>query len=266
MNDTFASTGQPAPVADPKHSPAGTVTWGRALAVTAAAALVLGIVVGPIINSHSAVGADTSGTPEHTVTVTGSGNVSLAPDVADVILGVSVTRPTVAEAQSAAGTAMTAVVAAIKKDGIADKDIVTVNLSLGAVYDYSGSSQKLVGYQFTNTVRVTVRNLKTVAAVVDDSVAAGATTISGISFRLGDPKTVEAQARQLAMNDARAKADALAGAAGVAVKGVASITESSYTPVTYYPAADKAASGASTPIQTGTTDVTVNVTVSYLIG
>jgi uncharacterized protein len=266
MNDISASTGQPAPAAGPSHSPAGAVTWGRALAVTAAAALLLGVIVGPIINNHSAVGADTSGTPEHTVTVTGSGDVSLAPDVADVTLGVSVTKPTVAEAQSAAATAMNAVVAAIKKNGVADKDIVTVNLSLGAVYDYSNSTQRLVGYQFTNTVRVAVRSLKTIAAVVDDSVAAGATTISGISFRLGDPKTVEAQARQLAMNDARAKADALAAAAGVAVKGVASITESSSSPVTYYPAADKAAAGASTPIQTGTTDVTINVTVSYIIG
>jgi uncharacterized protein len=255
MNDNAASTQRP-----------GAIAWGRALTVTAVAALLVGIVIGPIINNGSAVGAETSGTPEHTVTVSGSGVVSLAPDVADVILGVAVTRPTVAEAQAAAATSMTAVVASIKKNGVADKDIVTINISLGPVYDYSSQTAKITGYQFANTVRVTVRNLGTIAAVIDDSVAAGASTISGISFRLGSPKTVESQARQLAMNDARAKADALTSAAGVSIKGVASITESSYTPITYQ-AADKAsAAGASTPVQTGTTDVTVTVTVSYIIG
>jgi uncharacterized protein len=256
MNDTTAPAQRP-----------GAVAWGRALTVTAAAALLVGIVIGPIINNGSAVGADTSGTTEHTITVSGMGDVSLAPDVADVILGVSVTRPTVAEAQSAAATSMTAVVASIKKNGVADKDIVTVNISLGPVYDYSSQTAKITGYQFSNTVRATVRDLNKIAAVIDDSVAAGATSISGISFRLGSPKTVEAQARQLAMNDARAKADALASAAGVSIKGVASITESTSNPVTYYQAADKAsAAGASTPVQTGTTDVTVTVTVSYIIG
>ena len=72
---------------------------------------------------------------------------------------------------------------------------------------------------------------------MDDAVAAGATTIQGISFRLDDPKNVEAQARQLAMTDARAKADALAAAAGVSVKGVASITETTSTTPIYYPVA-----------------------------
>ena len=256
MNDTNTPAQRP-----------GALAWGRALTVTAAAALLIGIVVGPIINNHAAIGADSTGTIEHTVTVTGTGDVSLAPDVADVILGVATTRPTVAEAQSVAATSMSAAVASIRKNGVADKDIVTINISLGPVYDYTGQPARLTGYQFANTVKVTVRNLKTIAAVIDDSVAAGATSISGISFRLGDPKSVEAQARQLAMTDARAKADALAASAGVSIKGVASIVESTSTPVTYYSATDKlAASGASTPVQSGTTDVAVAVTVSYIIG
>jgi uncharacterized protein YggE len=121
---------------------------------------------------------------------------------------------------------------------------------------------------YSNTVRVTVRDLTKVPAIVDDSTAAGATTIQGISFRLNDPKPVATQARQLAMQDARAKADALVSSAGVSIKGVASIAETtSNTPIYYSGAAlDKAAALASTPIQTGTTDVIVNVTVSYLIG
>ena len=98
---------------------------------------------------------------------------------------------------------------------------------------------------------------------------ARATTVGGISFRLDDPKTVQAQARQLAMADARGKADALTSAAGVSIKGVASIAETTtQTNPTYSAGAVDAAKSASdsTPIQTGTTDIVVQVTVSYLIG
>ena len=246
-----------------------TVTFGKALALTAAASLLVGLVVGPILSGHTVAAADPTTNPtEHTVTVSGSGQVSVSPDVADVILGVQITRLTVKDAQAAAASTMASVLAAVKKDGVADKDIVTINLSLNPVYDYTGSTQKLVGQQYSNVVRVTARDLTRVPAIVDDAVAAGATTIQGISFRLDNPKSVQTQARQLAMQDARAKADALVSSAGVSIKGVASITETTTsTPITYSAAgyADKAAS-PSTPIQTGTTDVTVTVTVSYLIG
>jgi hypothetical protein len=249
----------------------GPLTLGRIVAVTAALSLLVGIIVGPIIANNHAQGADTSGTPEHTIAVSGLGDVSVAPDVADVVLGVSVTKPTVKDARAAAASSMDAVLAAVKKDGVADKDLATVDLSLSPDYDYSSGSSvpRLVGYQFSNTIKVTVRDLANVAAVVDDAVAAGATTVQGISFRLDDPKAVEAQARQLAMTDARTKADALAQAADVQIKGVASIAEVTVSSPIYYAAAglaDKAAAPVSTPIQTGTTDITIQVTVSYLIG
>jgi uncharacterized protein len=239
------------------------------LGLTAAAALFAGVVVAPILGNRAAVAADPTSSPEHLVTVSGVGEVSVAPDVADVMIGVTVQKPTVAAAQAAAASSMTAVIAAIKKDGVADKDIVTTDLSLSPVYDYtSGSTPRLVGQQFSNSVRITVRNLQTLAAVVDDSMAAGATTLGGITFRLNDPKAVQAQARQLAMNDARAKADALTSAAGTSVKGVATITETTTQPqpIYYVAALDAKASGVSTPIQTGSTDIVIDVTVSYLIG
>ena len=276
-----APAAQPAPptpaappaVDRPPERGAGPITFGRAIAITAAACLVIGIIVGPIISGHATVATDatsTSTTVEHTVNVTGAGEVSVAPDVADIVLGVMVQQPTVAAAQSAAATSMAAVVAAVKKDGVDARDILTVNVSLSPVYDYSVSSStpRLVGQQFTNTIKVTVRDITSLAAVVDDSLAAGATTVGGISFRLNDPKSVQAQARSQAMADARAKADALASAAGVSIKGVASITEttSQPTPVYYSGATDAKAAGVSTPIQTGTTDVLVQVTVTYLIG
>lgn len=269
MNDQPSNT-------TPQHSMStsriGPITIGRALAVTAAASLLVGLILGPIISGHPTLAADPTTAPEHTVTVSSNGVVSVAPDVADVVIGVMAQKPTVADAQSAAATSMTAVIAAVKKTGVDAKDIVTVNISLNPVYDYNsnGAAPRLVGYQFANTIKVTVRDISKVAAVVDDSMAAGATTVSGITFRVGDPKAPQSQARGLAMADARAKADALAVAAGVSVKGVASITETSSQPTPIYYSAgalDAAkAQSVSTPIQTGTTDITIQVTVTYLIG
>ena len=249
----------------------GAIVAIGAIAAIVAASILGGLAAGSALGNHSTVVAGNAAAVEHTISVSGVGEVSVAPDVADVVVGVVVQKPTVAEAQSAQATAMSAVVAAVKSNHVDDKDIVTINLSLSPVYDYSagGSVPRLLGYQYANTVRITVRNIKSVAAVVDDAVAAGSTTVSGISFRLDDPKTVQAQARQLAMADARGKADALTSAAGVSIKGVASISETTIqTNPTYSGAAADAAKEASvsTPIQTGTTDIVVQVTVSYLIG
>ncbi len=257
----------------PGRSHLGPITFGRAIAVTAAASLLVGLILGPIISGHPTLGADpTTTAPEHTVSVSSNGVVSVAPDVADVVIGVMAQKPTVAAAQSSAATSMTSVIAAVKKTGVDPKDIVTVNISLNPVYDYgtNGANPRLTGYQFANTIRVTVRDISKVASVVDDSMAAGATTVNGITFRVGDPKAPQSQARRLAMADARTKADALAQAAGVSVKGVANITETSSQPTPIYFAAGAALDGAkamsSTPIQTGTTDITIQVTVTYLIG
>jgi uncharacterized protein len=270
-NDTTEARLAITPAGEPRgDSHSSPMTFRRAIALTAAASLLIGIVVGPIIANHPASAADPTATPEHLISVSGTGTVSVKPDVADVTLGITVSKPTAKDARAAAATAMEAVIAAVKADGVADKDIATVNVSLSPNYDYgSGSSvPRLVGYQFSNTVRVTVRDLNKVAAVVDDSVTAGATNVAGISFRVNDPTAVQAQARQLAMAAARTNANALAQAAGVSIKGVASISEVASSPINYYPsyAAGVAKDSASTPIQTGTTDITVQVSVSYLIG
>jgi uncharacterized protein YggE len=251
--------------------PFALVGAAGAIGAIVAASILAGLVGGAALGNHSTVVSGNAAALEHTIAVSGVGEVSVAPDVADIVVGVVVQKPTVAEAQTAQATAMSAVVAAVKNNHVDDKDIVTVNLSLSPVYDYNtgGSMPRLVGYQYANTVRITVRNIKSVPAVVDDAVAAGATTVGGISFRLDDPKSVQAQARQLAMADARSKADALTSAAGVSIKGVAAIAETTVqTNPTYAGGALDAAKAASvsTPIQTGTTDIVVQVTVSYLIG
>ena len=208
-----------------------------------------------------------STTAEHTIAVTGTGTVAVTPDVADVRLGVSVQKPTVKEAQAAAATAMNAVLVAVKAAGIAERDIQTTAVSLSPVYDYPQSGgQKLIGYQFVNSISVTVRDLSKIAAVIDGAITAGANTVDGVTFRVEDPQAAEDLARKAAMVDAKRRADALASEAGVRIIGVATIVETyAPTPMPIYYAGAAAKDSVATPIQVGTNDVTVSVNVTYAI-
>ena len=245
----------------------------RWLALGLASGALVAAIASPAFAPRPILGVDANGTtPEHMISVTGTGRVVISPDVADLRVGVMVSRSTVKAARQAAAESMTKVVAALKKLGIADKDIQTTILSLQPTYDYSNNSNppKLTGYTLSNSVAVTVRDLDKVGDAIDDSLAAGATTFDGVTFRVDDPAKAEAQAREAAMVQAKSKADTLAKAAGVTLGAVASISETS-SPVPYpvYYARDAAvaapAAGVATPVEAGTNEVTVTVAVSYLI-
>ena len=97
-------------------------------------------------------------------------------------------------------------------------------------------------------MNVVVRDLSKVGDLIDDAIAAGATTVDGVTFRVNDPSGAEAQARKAAVDDAKAKAEALASAAGVRITGVTGISDvggSMPYPAVYERAA-VAADGAST--------------------
>lgn len=235
--------------------------------------LAVGALAGVLVAAMAAPGttvraADDTATREHHISVDGTGIVKLKPDVADVSLGVSVQRDRAGAASIDAAEDMAAVIAALLAAGIAEDDIQTTTLSLDTVYDYDREPARIVGYLATNIVSVTIRDLDNAGTIIDAAVDAGANSIGGISFRVEDPGAVEMQAREQAMAAARAKADVLADAAGVAITGVISIIEtSSPIPMPMYYAEDAMAAGriASTPVLTGNVDVTVHVAVVYSI-
>jgi uncharacterized protein len=241
----------------------GWLVGGAALGVLAA------VVLAPSFGPAASRAATDTTPPEHTITVSGTGKALVKPDVADLSLGISVQRAKAKDSQSAAADIMAQVVAAVKADGVADKDIQTSDYSLSPVYDYSSNKATITGYETDNTVSITVRDLSTVGTVIDDATAAGANNVQGISFRMDDSTGAEAQARTDAMTDAKAKADALASAAGVNITGVQSISDQSApTPMPiYFNGAPRAAAGDSstTPIEPGNVEVDVTVTVVYLI-
>lgn len=209
--------------------------------------------------------------PPRTIYVSGIGRVMVIPDLADLRLGVTITAKTVEAARSANAASMIGVIDALKKLGIAARDIQTTNLSLSPAYDYSSNTNppRLTGYTLANTVAVTIRELATVGRAIDGALAAGATSLDSITFRARDTSAAERAAREAAVADARAKAEILAAAAGVSIAGVAAISESG-SPIPY-PAlrgemAKMAMADVSTPVETGTNEVSITVAVTYLIG
>jgi uncharacterized protein YggE len=243
----------------------------RLLAAGVAVGLLLAASAAPVLTPRGILAVDGTGTtPEHTISVSGTGQVFLSPDVADLRLGVMVTSKTVRDARAQAANLMTRVLASLKKVGLADKDIQTTALSLQPSYDYSTGANppRLTGYTLTNAVAVTVRDLTKLGDAIDGAMGAGATTLDGVSFRVDDPTRAQAQARTAAMTEARAKADALATAAGVTISGVASIGETVVAvpyPIYYGAMAGAIAKDAATPVQTGTNEVSVSVAVVYVI-
>ena len=154
-----------------------------------------------------------------TINVNGVGRVKITPDVADVQLGVTVQGETAQEASDEAARLMDAVIAAVIAAGIPEADIQTTQLNLYPVYDYNDNPPQIEGWEASNIVTVTVRDVSTVGDVVGAATAAGATNVQGITFRVDDPSEAEAQARSAAVADARAKAEQLAADAGVVDRG-----------------------------------------------
>ncbi len=204
---------------------------------------------------------------QRTITVTGTGMVTLTPDIAYITIGVHSQDPSATVAMTANNTSAQAVIAAIKAAGVADKDIQTTNFSIypQQQYDTGGKITGII-YMVDNSVYVTVRDLTKLGGLLDASVTAGANTVNSISFDVADKTGALSQARLAAVTDAKKQADELTGATGVSLGTVQSISYyDSSAPVTIqYSRADMSAA-SSVPVQAGSMQITTTVTIVYEI-
>ena len=130
----------------------------------------------------------------------------------------------------------------------------------------NGSQPRVVGYTISNQLQITIRDLDNTGDVVDAATASGATDVNGISFELADPAKAMNDARASAVTAAQASAQAMATAGHITLGSVVSITDSTPTTPVYYGAARAAAlDSLATPIQVGTQDLSVMVTVVFAI-
>lgn len=167
--------------------------------------------------------------PVRTITVAGEGRVSVRPDVARANVGVVVTAPKVKEAVAQSRTLMVAALAALRRVGVAEKDIRTSNYSITheqpSPKEREGSAGTRGRYNVTNMVLVTIRDIEKVDAVLDAVTEAGVNQVWGVNFEVDDPDSAAAKAREMAVAQARTKAEGLARASGVRLGPVLSISE-----------------------------------------
>jgi uncharacterized protein YggE len=214
-----------------------------------------------------------NGSGSEGISVSGEGRVAVTPDMALLSIGVSTKEDTVAAANSAVQAAMDRLLNSLKGNGIVEKDIQTSQFSINPEYDYQLSEPRLTGYRVTHTLQVKVRQIDQAGKVIDDGVEAAGdlVQVGSISLTVDDTSAMAGQARELAMADAKGKAEDLARLAGVELGKPISISESSYTPsppVVYDRAAfsSEAAAPAATTISTGELEVVVSVQITYAIG
>ncbi|GMM93038.1 SIMPL domain-containing protein [Qipengyuania sp. MTN3-11] len=226
----------------------------------------------------------------HTVlTVNGSGESMRAPDMAIFSAGVTSQGTTAADALGQNSRAMEQVIAALRRAGIAERDIQTSNLSINPVYRDPNREAALraqsgqpyvppapedqiptiIGYQVNNTVSVRQRELGEYGRIIDTLASAGANQINGPNFQLDEPEPALDEARRDAMADARRKAELLAGSAGLRIVRIVSITEGGghYGPPPMAfarMAADSAPPPPPpAPVQPGELEMNASVTVVY---
>ena len=159
------------------------------------------------------------------ISVTGSGEVLIPADVAVVSLGVNVRRAEAPAAQAEANEVIARIREALIAAGFDEEDISTGYINLYAAYDYSSYVETITGYNASSTLAVKVTDMQIVGSVIDEAFRAGANTLNGISFSASDTQEARSESLKAAVEDAKAKAEVLAEASGLKIKGIEIISE-----------------------------------------
>ncbi len=229
----------------------------RAALITAALALAVGC-------AH--VDMPTDGSPDG-IRVSGVGKVTADPDIAHVQLGVDTFDEEVGPALAENNTKASRIIEAVKAAGVADEDIGTTGFNVSAQRDYRQEGpDNIVGFQVSNTVTVTMRDIDAVGDVLQAALDAGANNVHNFSMSVDDADELRQEARVKAIEDARERAEVMAEAAGVTLGAATSISESSVgvpSPTTVR--LDFAAAEGAVPIEPGELELTVTVQVVFAI-
>jgi uncharacterized protein YggE len=196
-----------------------------------------------------------------------TGEVRRVPDIATINAGVVTQAPTASEAIRQNAARMASVRAALRRAGIADRDIQTSQISLNPEYRYAENQPpRLVGYQASNQVSVRFRDIAETGEILDALVGEGANQINGPSLGIDRPEAALDEARLLAIANARTRAELYARALGMRIKRVVSVSEPGIVhmpPVPMMRMEAANAQDASTRIDPGEQTLTVNLTVSF---
>ena len=206
---------------------------------------------------------------KNTISVAGEGKVVAKPDIGQVSLSVISDASTVAAAQKDNTDKMNRVIQAMKDLGIKEEDLKTTSYNISPRYQYSPNGRSdIIGYEVAQNMDVKIRDLTKVSDILGKAATAGVNQVGSLTFTFDNPETLQSQARQKAIDNAKQKAKDLAGSLGVALGKVVSFNESSAgQPIPMYAsdALGKGGGGAAPVIQTGQNEIDINVNISYEI-
>ena len=210
--------------------------------------------------------------PQRSMTVNGTGQVFMTPDIAYIYIGVHTEKDTAAEAVQANNAETQQVITALKEAGVAAKDIRTTNFSIWPNQQYGPDGQPTsTRYTVDNSVFVTVRKLETLGDLLDTAVGAGANSINSVQFDVADKTGALKEARDQAVEDAKVQAQELADAAGLKLGEIQSVGFFDNVPTPNLDTYGKGGGGAgvaeaaTVPIQPGQLTLTVTVSMTYMI-
>jgi uncharacterized protein len=231
---------------------------GAALALAAAPALAQGQDPGP------------TASPPGTIRVVGEATVTARPDQAELDLGVVSDAPTAEAAAADNNKKMERILAALKKDLGANSDVKTVGYMVTqrlADPKPNQRHQAVIGYTVTNVVRAKIPDVKAAGRIVDLGLKNGANEVQRLIFTLKNPDPVQAEALKAAAGKARTRATALAGALGLRLGNVVSVSDGDFQQRPMYAESAnmrfKSADMANTPIEAGNLEVSATVTVFF---
>jgi uncharacterized protein len=233
--------------------------------------LIMGVAVGCAPGSGQQV---ISLSPQQStgIWVSGHGEVTVVPDMANLTLGIEVGADTVEEAQLEASESMDAVRQALQDSGVAEKDIQTQRYSVYPITNWTENrGEEITGYRVTNMVTAKIREVDNAGAVIDTVVRAGGDNIriQGISFTVDDPEPYYEEARAKAVEDAANKAEHIASLASVNLGQPTYISEgNTYMPSDIRYMYDEVLIKSSSPetyVSPGELDISIDVQIAYAI-
>jgi uncharacterized protein YggE len=214
--------------------------------------------------------AQESKTMSRVISLNGHGEVKAKPDMAVINVGVTTQAQTAREALTENTKAMEKILATLKAAGIEAKDIQTSNFSVNPRYQYDPNNvqpPRVIGYDVSNTLAVSVRKLATLGEVLDKVVSEGSNQINGIMFAIADTGKLEDEARKLAFADAERKAKLYAETTRITLGQIMSLSEGNIQPPqpVFYGKAMRADSASAVPIAEGEQTVAIDVNVTWEI-
>ena len=207
---------------------------------------------------------------KNTISVSGEGKAVAKPDIGQVSLSVISDAATVVAAQKDNTDKMNKITQVVKEIGVKEDDLKTANYNVSPRYQYSVGKSTIIGYEVSQTLEVKIRDLDKVGEVLGQATNAGANQVGALNFTFDDPAKLNTEARQKAIDNAKAKARELTKALGVTLGKVVSFSENtagSPAPMMYASdALGKGGGGISIPdVQTGQNDIVIDVNISYEI-